>query len=168
MDTSASESTSNVTRLELGGRQFILLGTAHVSRDSVEEVGRAIRELEPDRVCVEIDEARHRSLVEKRSWESLNVYKVIREKKGFLLLGNLVLSSFQRRMGADLGVTPGEEMLAAMQVAQELGIPTSFVDREIHTTLRRAWARARLWGKMKMLAALLGSVFSREKLPQEE
>ncbi|MFW6261172.1 MAG: TraB/GumN family protein, partial [Spirochaetota bacterium] len=89
MDTSASESTSNVTRLELGGRQFILLGTAHVSRDSVEEVGRAIRELEPDRVCVEIDEARHRSLVEKRSWESLNVYKVIREKKGFLLLGNL-------------------------------------------------------------------------------
>ena len=168
MDTSASESTSNVTRLELGGREFILLGTAHVSRDSVDEVGRAIRELEPDRVCVEIDEARHRSLVEKRSWESLNVYKVIREKKGFLLLGNLVLSSFQRRMGADLGVTPGEEMLAAMQVAQELGIPTSFVDREIHTTLRRAWAKARLWGKMKMLAALLGSVFSREKLPQEE
>lgn len=168
MDTTASESTSNVTRLELGGRQFILLGTAHVSRDSVDEVGRAIRELEPDRVCVEIDEARHRSLVEKRSWESLNVYKVIREKKGFLLLGNLVLSSFQRRMGADLGVTPGEEMLAAMQVAKELGIPTSFVDREIHTTLRRAWAKARLWGKMKMLAALLGSVFSREKLPQEE
>ncbi len=168
MDTSASESTSNVTRLELGGREFILLGTAHVSRDSVDEVGRAIRELEPERVCVEIDEARHRSLVEKRSWESLNVYKVIREKKGFLLLGNLVLSSFQRRMGADLGVTPGEEMLAAMQVAQELGIPTSFVDREIHTTLRRAWAKARLWGKMKMLAALLGSVFSREKLPQEE
>lgn len=168
MDTSASESTSNVTRLELGGREFILLGTAHVSRDSVDEVGRAIRELEPDRVCVEIDEARHRSLVEKRSWESLNVYEVIREKKGFLLLGNLVLSSFQRRMGADLGVTPGEEMLAAMQVAQELGIPASFVDREIHTTLRRAWAKARLWGKMKMLAALLGSVFSREKLPQEE
>ena len=168
MDTSASESTSNVTRLELGGREFILLGTAHVSRDSVDEVGRAIRELEPDRVCVEIDEARHRSLVEKRSWESLNVYKVIREKKGFLLLGNLVLSSFQRRMGADLGVTPGEEMLAAMQVAQELEVPTSFVDREIHTTLRRAWAKARLWGKMKMLAALLGSVFSREKLPQEE
>ena len=168
MDTPASESTLNVTRLELGGREFILLGTAHVSRDSVDEVGRAIRELEPDRVCVEIDAARHRSLVEKRSWESLNVYEVIREKKGFLLLGNLVLSSFQRRMGADLGVTPGEEMLAAMQEAQGLGIPTSFVDRQIHTTLRRAWAKARFWGKMKMLAALLGSVFSREKLPPEE
>ncbi|MFW5743032.1 MAG: TraB/GumN family protein [Spirochaetota bacterium] len=168
MDTPASESTLHVTRLELGGREFILLGTAHVSRDSVDEVGRAIRELEPDRVCVEIDEARHRSLVEKRSWESLNVYEVIREKKGFLLLGNLVLSSFQRRMGADLGVTPGEEMLAAMQEAQGLGIPTSFVDRQIHTTLRRAWAKARFWGKLKMLAALLGSIFNREKLPSEE
>ncbi|MFP4113083.1 MAG: TraB/GumN family protein [Spirochaetota bacterium] len=152
----------------LGDREFILLGTAHVSRDSVDEVSRAIRELEPDRVCVEIDAARHKSLAEKRSWESLNVYKVIREKKGFLLLGNLVLSSFQRRMGADLGVSPGEEMLAALQAAHELDIPASFVDREIHTTLRRAWARAGFWGKNKMLAALFGSVFSKEKLPAEE
>ena len=166
--TQQSGSTSNVTRLVLGDREFILLGTAHVSRDSVDEVASSIRELNPDRVCVEIDAARHQSLVEKRSWESLNVYKVIREKKGFLLLGNLVLSSFQRRMGADLGVTPGEEMLAALQEAEELGIPTSFVDRQIHTTLRRAWSRAGFWGKNKMLAALVGSVFSREKLPAEE
>ncbi|MFW5689989.1 MAG: TraB/GumN family protein, partial [Spirochaetota bacterium] len=138
--------TSNLTRLTLGDREFVLLGTAHVSRDSVNEVASAIAEVEPDRVCVEIDAARHQSLVEKRSWESLNVYQVIRDKKGFLLLGNLVLSSFQRRMGADLGVTPGEEMLAALQKAQELGIPTSFVDRQIHTTLRRAWAKAGFWG----------------------
>ena len=159
---------SNLTRLTLGEREFILLGTAHVSRDSVDEVAEAIREIKPDRVCVEIDAARHQSLVEKRSWESLNIYRVIREKKGFLLLGNLVLSSFQKRMGADLGVTPGEEMLAALQEAEELGIPASFVDRQIHTTLRRAWSRAGFWGKNKMLAALLGSVFSREKLPAEE
>lgn len=159
---------SNLTRLTLGEREFILLGTAHVSRDSVDEVAEAIREIEPDRVCVEIDAARHQSLVEKRNWESLNIYRVIREKKGFLLLGNLVLSSFQKRMGADLGVTPGEEMLAALQEAEELGIPASFVDRQIHTTLRRAWSRAGFWGKNKMLAALLGSVFSREKLPAEE
>jgi len=164
----APEKATNVTRLVLGDREFILLGTAHVSRDSVNEVADAIRELAPDRVCVEIDEARHRSLVEKRSWESLDIYRVIREKKGFLLLGNLVLSSFQRRMGAELGVTPGEEMLVALEESKELGIPTSFVDRQIHTTLRRAWARAGFWGKNKMLAALLGSVFSNEKLPAEE
>jgi len=164
----APERASNVTRLTLGDREFILLGTAHVSRDSVNEVAGAIRDLSPDRICVEIDDARHKSLVEKRSWESLNIYQVIREKKGFLLLGNLVLSSFQRRMGAELGVTPGEEMLAAIEAAKELEIPASFVDRQIHTTLRRAWSRAGFWGKNKMLAALLGSVFSREKLPAEE
>jgi pheromone shutdown-related protein TraB len=163
-----SEQTSHRTTVTLGEREFILIGTAHVSRESVDEVRSAIEEEKPDHVCVEIDEARHRSLVEKRSWESLDVYKVIKEKKGFLLLGNLVLSSFQRRMGADLGVTPGEEMLAAWQKAQELDIPTSFVDREIHTTLRRAWANSGFWSKNKMLAALLGSAFSREKLPAED
>ena len=163
-----SEQTSHRTTVTLGERECILIGTAHVSRDSVDEVTRAIEEEAPDHVCVEIDEARHKSLIEKRSWESLDVYKVIKEKKGFLLLGNLVLSSFQRRMGADLGVTPGEEMLAAWQKAQELGIPTSFVDREIHTTLRRAWSNSGFWSKNKMLAALLGSAFTREKLPAEE
>ena len=162
------QQTSNVTRLTLGEREFILVGTAHVSRESVDEVTNAIRDEQPDRVCVEIDDARHQALVEKRSWESLDIYAVLRERKGFLLLGNLVLSSFQRRMGVELGVVPGEEMLAAITVAAELGIPTSFVDRPIHTTLRRAWARSSLWGKNKMLAALLSSVFTNEKLPAEE
>ena len=168
MPETQAGTASNLTRVQLGDREFILLGTAHVSRQSVDEVRDAIRELEPDRICVEIDDARHRSLVEKRTWESLDVYRVIRERKGFLLLGNLVLSSFQRRMGADLGVTPGEEMLAALEEAKELSIPTSFVDRQIHTTLRRAWSRTGFWGKNKMLAALLSSVFSSEKLPPEE
>lgn len=160
--------TSNITSVTLGEREFLVLGTAHISRDSVEEVAAAVRELAPDRVCVEIDAERHKSLTEKQSWERLNVYDVIRQKKGFLLLGNLVLSSFQRRMGADLGVSPGEEMLAALQAADEAGIPASFVDRQIHTTLRRAWAKAGFWGRNKMLAALFGSVFTNEKLPAEE
>lgn len=159
---------SNITRLTLGEREFIIVGTAHVSRDSVDEVVRAIEDEKPDRVCVEIDQARHRSLVEKRTWESLDIFRVIKERKGFLLLGNLVLSSFQKRMGAELGVTPGEEMLAAINEAERLGIPTSFVDREIHTTLRRAWRKSGFWGKNKMLAALLSSVLSNETVPAEE
>ena len=163
-----SANVSNITRVTLGEREFLVLGTAHVSRESVDEVQRVIAEEAPDRVCIEIDASRHKSLTEKRSWESLDIYKVIREKKGFLLLGNLVLSSFQRRMGADLGVTPGEEMLAAEAAANEAGIPVSFVDRQIHTTLRRAWAKSSFWGKNKMLAALLGSVFTKEKLEESE
>lgn len=168
MSETPASSVSNVTRLTLGDREFILVGTAHVSRDSVEEVRAAIRDLAPDRVCVEIDDARHQSLVQRTTWEGLDIYRVIRERKGFLLLGNLVLSSFQRKMGAELGVTPGEEMLAAIEEAGSLGIPTSFVDRQIHTTLRRAWSQTGFWGKNKMIAALLASVFSNEKLPPEE
>ncbi len=155
-------------RLTIGERELILVGTAHVSRESVEEVRRAIGEEKPDRVCVELDEGRHTSLTQGTNWQNLNVGKVIREGKGFLLMANLVLSSFQRRLGRDLGVKPGEEMLAAVQAANELGIPFSLCDRNIQITLRRAWGRTSLWGKLKMLSAMLASIFTNEKLGQED
>ncbi|MDR1625458.1 MAG: TraB/GumN family protein [Spirochaetia bacterium] len=160
--------SENITRLELGGREFILLGTAHVSRESVEEVGRIIAEEKPERVCVEIDNSRYASMTKSRDWSSLNIYQVMKQKKGFLLLGNLVLASFQRRLGIDLGVKPGEEMMRAVETAQDLGIPVSFSDREIQTTLRRAWAKTGLWGKSKLLSAMLSSVFATEKLSPQE
>ncbi len=165
---SDTETSETLTRLKLGEREIILVGTAHVSRDSVEEVSRVIRSEQPGRVCVEIDAARYRTMTEGQSWASLNIGQVIRQKKSFLLLANLVLASFQRRMGAELGVQPGEEMKAAARTAEELGIPYSFADREVTITLRRAWAGSSLWNKNKMLAALLTSAVSREKLNEEE
>jgi pheromone shutdown-related protein TraB len=155
-------------RLTAGDREIVLLGTAHVSRESVEEVRLVIAEEKPDRVCVELDEGRFTAMSQGSSWQNLNVGKVIRQGKGFLLMANLVLASFQRRLGKDLGVKPGEEMLAAVQVSQELGIAHSLCDRNIQVTLRRAWSRTSAWGKMKMLAALLTSVFSDEKLSAED
>jgi pheromone shutdown-related protein TraB len=160
--------SENITRLELGGRKFILVGTAHVSRESVEEVGRIITEEKPERVCVEIDDSRYTSMTKSQDWSSLNIYEVIKQKKGFLLLGNLVLASFQRRIGMDLGVKPGEEMMKAVETAQNLGIPVSFSDREIQITLRRAWAKTGLWGKSKLLSAMVSSVFTTEKLSLQE
>jgi len=79
-----------------------------------------------------------------------------------------VLSSFQKRLGLDLGVKPGEEMVTAIRAADELGIPWSLVDRDIQVTLRRAWTLSGFWGKNKMLAAMLSSVFSSEKPTAEE
>ncbi len=162
------EADDNVRRLALGEREFLLIGTAHISRKSVEEVERTIREERPDRVCVEIDQSRYRSLDKGTDWESLNIYEVIKQRKGFLLLANLVLSSFQRRIGVDLGITPGEEMKRAIEVARDEQIPFSFCDREIQVTLRRAWKRAGFWSKNKMLAALLSSIFARENLSNED
>jgi pheromone shutdown-related protein TraB len=154
--------------LHLRGREIIIIGTAHVSRESIEEVSRVIREKKPDMVCVELDADRYASISQKESWEKLDITKVFREGKGFLLIANLILSGFQRRMGNELGVKPGEEMKTATETARELGIPYSLCDREVQITLRRAWARCGFWSKCKLLGSLLSGAFTTEKLSAEE
>ena len=160
-----SETNINLT---LGNKKIHLIGTAHVSKESIDEVTGAIREERPGMVCVELDESRYSAITKQDSWEKLNITKVLKEGKGFLLIANITLSSFQRRLGNELGVKPGEEMIAAVNTAKELGIDYSLCDREIHVTLRRAWACCGLWSKCKLLAALLSSAFVSEKLDAEE
>ena len=154
--------------ISLGGREIILVGTAHVSRESINEVDEIIRQEKPGLICVELDEGRYASITQKDSWEKLDMIKIFREGKGFLLMANLVLSGFQRRMGAGLGVRPGEEMKTALDTAKELGIPHALCDREVQVTLRRAWAGCGLWNRSKLLAALFSSAFSTEKLSANE
>jgi pheromone shutdown-related protein TraB len=159
----------NCLRLSLpGNREIVLIGTAHVSRESIEEVSRIIREEQPELVCVELDQGRYNAMTGKDNWEQLNVSRVFKEGKGFLLIANLVLSGFQRRMGDELGVKPGEEMKTAVRAAEELGIPCRFCDREVQITLRRAWARCGLWNKCKLLSSLIAGAFSTEKLSEAE
>lgn len=160
--------SGTIDKVVLGEREIVLVGTAHVSRESVEQVVQVIREERPDRVCVEIDEGRFRSMADRSSWESLDVAKVLKEGKGFLLLANLALASFQRKLGEGLGVRPGDEMKAAVETADELAIPYSFCDREVQTTLKRAWGKCGFWSKNKLLATLLSSVFTTEKLEEHE
>jgi len=159
---------NNNVHLTLGGKNIHLIGTAHVSRESIDEVTAAIREEKPGMVCVELDEGRYASITGQDSWERLNVSKVLKEGKGFLLIANIALVSFQRRLGNELGVKPGEEMIAALNTAQEMGIPHSLCDREVQLTLRRAWACCSLWSKCKLLATLLSSAFVTEKLSADE
>ncbi|HTX74474.1 MAG TPA: TraB/GumN family protein [Rectinemataceae bacterium] len=160
--------SQTIRRIELDQRVIILAGTAHISQESIEEVRGLIENERPQRVCVEIDEGRWRSMNEGRSWESLDVTKVLRGGRGFLLLANLALSGFQRRMGTEVGVKPGEEMLAAVRTAESLGIPYSFCDRDVQVTLKRAWAMSGLWNRAKLLAALMESSFFSEKLNAEQ
>ncbi len=155
-------------RIELDEKEIILLGTAHISQESIAEVEETIRSEQPDCVCVELDEERYKALTQTKQWQELDIIKVLKTGKGFLLLANLVLSSFQKRMGNDVGVKPGDEMKAAITVSDELGVKTVLADRPIHTTLKRAWAKNSLWGKSKLLSALLGSAFSNEELSAEE
>jgi pheromone shutdown-related protein TraB len=160
--------SGNTTTIVLNDREFKLIGTAHVSRESIEEVRNIIYEEKPDMVCVELDQGRYNSITQKDDWEKLNLAKVFKEGKGFLLIANLVLAGFQRRLGNELGVKPGEEMKTAVEAAKEMGIPFSLCDREVHTTLRRAWMRCGFWSKTKLLASLLASAFTTEKLNEKE
>ena len=154
--------------LELGGRKITLIGTAHVSAESVAEVENTIRELKPDSVAIELDEKRADSIRNKDKYRELDIIKVLKRGEGFLLLANLVLASFQRRMGQNVGVNPGDEMLAAMRAADELGIPSVMADRQIQITLKRAWAKNSFWGKCKLLATLLSSAFSNEDMSAQD
>ena len=154
--------------LELNGKKITLIGTAHVSSESIEEVKNSIKELNPDCVCIELDEKRAESIQNPQKYAELDIVKVLKKNQGFLLLANLILSSFQRRMGQNVGVKPGDEMLAAMNTANEMNIRVKMVDRPIQVTLKRAWAKNSLWGKCKLLATLLSSAFSKEEISGDE
>jgi pheromone shutdown-related protein TraB len=151
-----------------GGGSVTLIGTAHISQESVREAESFVREETPDMVCVEIDGARYEAMEGGDSWKKLDMIKTIREGKGFLLIANLVLSSFQRRLGAEIGIRPGDEMKAAVKAAQAAGIPYAFCDRQVQITLRRAWIKCGFWSKCKLLSALFSSAFSSEKPDEAE
>ena len=168
MTVSDQDADNGRIEIQRDGRRIVLIGTAHVSAASVHAVRDAIAEIRPDAVCVELDSARYGAMMSGRSWQDLDIRQVLRERKGFLLLANLVLAAFQKRLGAHLEVTPGAEMVAAIEACREHQIRFVLADRDIQTTLRRAWARAGLWGRSKMLAALGSAALSREELDAEE
>lgn len=150
------------------GKEITLVGTAHVSQDSVDEVARIIDEVGPDRICVELDAGRYTSKTEPQSWENLDIKSVMKENKGFLLLANMALSSYQKRLGLQMGVSPGDEIMRAAELAKERDIPLSFCDREIQITFKRAWRLSNAWNKLKLISSLLTAVFSKEEISNEE
>ena len=160
--------SDTIRRIKLGDREIILVGTAHVSKESVEQVENTIRTEQPGRVCIELDAGRFKQMREGQDWSKLNIGQVLKNGQGFLMLASLVLSSYQRRLGMGVGTTQGQEMMIAATVCDELKIPYSYSDRDIQTTLRRAWSESSFWQKMKMLGALIGSAFSNEKISEEE
>ena len=154
--------------LELTNRKITLIGTAHVSAESISEVENVISDVKPDCVAIELDEKRYESITNPDKYRELDIIKVLKRKEGFLLLANIVMASFQKRMGKNAGVKPGEEMVAAINKAKELNIPTALVDRPIQITFRRAWKKTSAYGKTQLLSALLASGFSKDEISSEE
>jgi pheromone shutdown-related protein TraB len=157
-----------VHRLGTDGKEIILVGTAHVSRESVRLVEEVIRAETPDAVCVELCAARHQALRQKDRWQDMDIVKVIREKKAFLLLSNLLLASFQKRTAKKMDVTPGAEMQKAIELAETTGAQLCLADRDIRTTLSRAWHALGAWSKAKLVFQLLVSMGQAEDITAEE
>ena len=145
----------SVTELVSGETSYHLVGTAHVSQRSVEEVRAAIATLAPDVVCVELDATRYDALTKASAFRDLDVFKVVREGRTLYLLAHLALASYQRRIGASLGVKPGAELLAAIDAARAAGIPVELIDRDINITLKRTWRNLGLWKRSTLLASLI-------------
>jgi pheromone shutdown-related protein TraB len=157
---------SSVKRLRQGEREIYLIATAHVSKQSVQDVRDTIEAVQPDTVCVELCEARYRNIIDRAQWKRTNIIKIIRQKKAMLLLSSLIMTSFQRRIAEQLGVTPGAEMVEGIQQAEKRGANLVLADRDIQTTLRRTWGMLGFWSKMKMMAQLLASLFVVEKIDE--
>ncbi|MDQ7008019.1 MAG: TraB/GumN family protein [Acidobacteriota bacterium] len=160
--------SENVTVVESGDKTIHIVGTAHVSRQSVEEVQRVIREIRPETVCIELDANRLQALTDAGRWRKLDIFQVIRQRKVPFLLANLALSAYQARLGEKLGVRPGAEMLAALEAAGEVGAEVVLADRDIQITLKRTWGGLSLWSRLKLFGALLSGFFDDEEITEEQ
>lgn len=158
----------NITRLTLAGKEIILIGTAHVSKQSAELVKEVIEAERPDSVCIELDEQRYKSIVEGDKWKETDIFKIIKEKKATLLLMNLALSSFQKRLAKEFGTNAGQEMLQGIESAQEVGAELVLADRNIQITFYRIWHNVGFWGKCKLLMEIIFSIFDDEAISEEE
>lgn len=142
-------------------RDIYLLGTAHVSEQSVQDVREAVKSLQPDTICVELCPSRYQTLVHPDVWKKTDIYQVIKENKALFLLAQLALSTFYRKIGEKLGIKPGAEMLEGINQAHNTGAELVLADRDVNITLKRVWRSLSMWGKFKLLMQLLaGLVFT--------
>lgn len=158
----------NITRLQYGDKELILIGTAHVSKRSAEQVKEVIDAEQPDSVCIELDAQRYQSVTDNNKWKETDIFKVIKEKKSSLLLMNLAISSFQNRLADQFGIKPGQEMIQGIASAKETGAELVLADRNIQVTFSRIWGNIGLWGKTQLLSSVFFSIFSKETISEED
>lgn len=160
--------SNNVHELEVDGKKIIFIGTAHVSKSSVEEVKEIIESVRPDTVAVELCESRFHAIENKNAWENTDIVKVIREKKTTVFLMNLILSSYQKRMAKQLGIQAGQEMIQGIESAKEIGAELVLADRNIDVTFKRILGNLSFWDKTKLVGQLILGIFIDDEITEED
>ncbi|MDP6395966.1 MAG: TraB domain-containing protein [Desulfobacterales bacterium] len=154
--------------LSFGDKTILLIGTAHVSRESADLVASVISEEKPDTVCVELCDSRYQAIRQKNKWQDTNIIKVIKEKKVFLLLSSLLLASFQKKIAKKLNIKPGGEMIKAIETGEAIGAKIHLADRDIRITLGRVWRVMGFWEKVKLLFQLVLSVGEIDEISEND
>jgi pheromone shutdown-related protein TraB len=157
-----------IERVTRDGVEYVVLGTAHVSRASVEAVDALLAHEHFDAVAVELCDSRAQGMRDPEAFKQMDLFQVIRQGKAGMVAASLVLSSFQKRLAEQYGIQPGAEMKAAMDGAEQRAVPVWLVDREVGTTLRRAWHSVGFWQRFGLLGGLIASVFEREAIEETD
>ena len=158
----------NCEKILYQDKEIYLVKTAHVSKTSVDDVNAVIDEVKPDAICIELDEDRLESLNQKDRWRNMDIVEVIKQNRVGLLLVNVILSSFQRRMATQMNTSTGGEMVAGIKASEELNVPLVLADRKINTTFKRIWNKLGLWEKAKLIVTIIMSVFDDEDVTEED
>lgn len=154
-------------KVSLDGKEVVIVGTAHVSEESVRLVRETIEKEKPDVVAVELCEQRHQSLMDEKKWEETEITEVIKTGRTHLFLIQLMLANFQRRIGDKVRVKPGAEMKKAVDIAREMDIRVELVDRDVRVTLKRAFDHMTLAEKSKLAYDFISGVLEGEDINKE-
>ena len=158
----------NVEHIIYQDKDIYLIKTAHVSKESVQEVHEVIEEINPDTICVELDKGRYESLQNKEAYRQMDIIKIIKEKRTAIILVNLILASYQKRMANKLDVNSGDEMRAAIEEAHKRNTELVLADRNIQTTFTRVWRSHTFFDKIKLIGNIISACFDDEDISEEE
>ncbi len=150
------------------GNVLYLFGTAHVSAKSATDVETLIRAIQPDNVSIELCAQRFETLSNPEKWKETDIFSLIKSGKSSVLLVQLILASYQKRIANKLKIRPGAEMHKAIEISKELDIPLLLVDRDIKITLRRAWYNISLLDLSKIVFSSIFSKGSDDDISEEE
>ena len=157
-----------VTYVQANGKDIYLVGTAHLSNESVDDVESTVENVKPDAVCVELCQGRYQAMTQADNWSKMDIFKVLKQKKAVFMLAQLIMSSFYRRLGEKLGIQPGAEMLKGIEMAEKTGAQLVLADRNIEITLKRVWGYLGFWSKLKLFVQLAtGIIFGDEDIDSD-
>ncbi len=155
-------------RLDLGACNVTLLGTAHVSRASADQVRAELAAGDYDAIAVELCPGRHRALIDPDALAKMDLLQVLRERKAAMVTANLALGAYQQRLAEQFDIRPGEEMRVAVEGARTAGLPVLLIDREVGTTLKRIYRNVPWWRRLYLVSGLVASVITRERVSEAE